>query len=88
MLKYRFDVMAELNKIGLSSYTLRKKQILGESTMTKLRHAAPISWDNIDTICRLLQCQPGELLQWVPDDDDRGNNNDNNNDNDLSSNNT
>ena len=79
MLKYRFDVMAELNKIGLSSYTLRKKQILGESTMTKLRHAAPISWDNIDTICRLLQLQPGDLLMWVEGND---------NNDDLSSNNT
>lgn len=77
MLKYKIDVMAELSKIGLSSYTLRKKQILGESTMTKLRHAAPISWDNIDTICRLLQCQPGELLQWVSDDTDNRSNNTN-----------
>ncbi len=79
MLKYRFAVMPELSKKGYSARRLRNERLLAESTMTKLRHAAPISWDNIDTICRLLQCQPGELLLWVPDDDCGNNNNKSNN---------
>lgn len=77
MLKYKFPVMPELSKKGYSARRLRNERLLAESTMTKLRHAAPISWDNIDTICRLLQCQPGELLQWVSDDTDNRSNNTN-----------
>lgn len=68
MLQYKLDVMQKLSEKGLSSYALRKRQILGESTMTKLRRKQAISWENIDTICRLLQCQPGDLLEWIDDD--------------------
>lgn len=68
MLQYKLDVMQKLSEKGLSSYTLRKQQILGESTMTKLRRKQAISWENIDTICRLLRCQPGDLLEWIDDE--------------------
>ena len=68
MLQYKLDVMQKLSEKGLTSYTLRKQQILGESTMTKLRRKQAISWENIDTICGLLQCQPGDLLEWIDDD--------------------
>ena len=68
MLQYKLDVMQKLSEKGLSSYALRKQQILGESTMTKLRRKQPISWENIDTICCLLRCQPGDLLEWIDDD--------------------
>lgn len=88
MLKYKFPVMPELSKKGYSARRLRNERLLAESTMTKLRHAAPISWDNIDTICRLLQCQPGELLRWVPDDTNTNTNTKSDNNSDVSSNNT
>ena len=68
MLQYKLDVMQKLSEKGLSSYTLRKQQILGESTMTKLRRKQAISWENIDTICCLLRCQPGDLLEWIDDE--------------------
>ena len=79
MLKYKFAVMPELSKKGYSARRLRNEHLLAESTMTKLRRSESISWDNIDTICRLLQCQPSDLLMWVEDDNDN---------NDVSSNNT
>ncbi len=69
MLRYKIDVMPELSQKGYSARRLRNEHILAESTMTKLRHAAPISWDNIDTICRLLDMQPGDVLEYVPDAD-------------------
>ena len=68
MLQYKLDVMQKLSEKDLSSYALRKQQIFGESTMTKLRRKQAISWENIDTICRLLRCQPGDLLEWIEDE--------------------
>ncbi len=70
MLRYKFAVMPELSKIGYSARRLRNERLLAESTMTKFRQNAPISWSNIDTVCRLLQCQPGDLLEWVEDNND------------------
>ena len=31
------------------------------------REKKPISWSNIETICRLLRCQPGDILQFISD---------------------
>lgn len=68
MLQYKLDVMQKLTENGYNPRKLRNLGILGERTMTSLRRGEMISLKSIDTICRLLQCQPGDLLEWVEDD--------------------
>lgn len=68
MLQYKLDVMQKLSEIGYNPRKLRNLGILGERTMTSLRRGELISLKSIDTICRLLQCQPGDLLEWIDDD--------------------
>lgn len=40
---------------------------MGQATLQQLRHGELASWKTIDTVCRLLDCQPGDLLEYVPD---------------------
>ena len=68
MLQYKLDVMQKLTENGYNPRKLRNLGILGERTMTSLRRGEMISLKSIDTICRLLQCQPGDLLEWIDDD--------------------
>ena len=68
MLKYKFDIIQRLGEKGYNPRKIRNDRILAESTMTKLRRKQPISWENIDTICCLLRCQPGDLLEWIGED--------------------
>ena len=50
---------------GYSSYRLKKEHLLSDSTLQKLRSGdASITVDNLNTICTLLDCQPGDLLEW------------------------
>ncbi len=65
-IKYKIDVIAQLKKAGYSSYRLRKDKLLGESTVQKLRSSELVSWENISTICKLLNCQPGDIMEYVP----------------------
>ena len=67
MLKYKIDTINALKNAGYSTYRIRKEHLLAESTMTQLRRGQPISWENLDTLCRLLQCQPGDILAYAPD---------------------
>jgi len=64
---YKFDILQELKSSGYSTYKLRKEKHLGEATIQKLRKRELVSWDNIDTICRLLNKQPGDILEYIPD---------------------
>lgn len=67
MIKYKIDVLQKLKQKGYSSYKLRKEKIMGEATIQKLRNKKLVSWDNINTICMLLNCQPGDIIEYVKD---------------------
>lgn len=69
MLKYKQDIISSLKKAGYSSAKLRKDKIFGEATLTFFRRGdTAISCRVIDRLCQLLDCQPGDLLEYVPDD--------------------
>ena len=50
---------------GYTTYTLRKENILSQSTLQKLREGKGLAWDNIERLCALLECQPGDLLEYT-----------------------
>lgn len=64
-LKYKIDVLAALKEKGITTYQIRKDRLLSESTVQKLRAGVGVSWENIETLCRLLECQPGDLMEYV-----------------------
>lgn len=63
-LKYKIDVLEALKEKGYSSYSLRKEKLLSESTIQKLRSGEGISWDNLDTLCKLLECDIADILEY------------------------
>ena len=67
---YKIDVLARLKEAGYSTYRIRKDNLLGQATVQKLREGEPVSWANIATICRLLECQPGDIMEYVPGEEE------------------
>ena len=67
-LKYKLDVLAALKEKGITTYQIRKDRLLSESTVQKLRAGVGVSWENIETLCRLLECQPGDLMEYAPEE--------------------
>ena len=66
-LQYKVDILPMLNERGYSSYKLRRENLLSQGVMQSIRNKKPISWANIEQICRLLHCQPGDLIEYVED---------------------
>ena len=60
---YKIDVLAALKEKGYTTYKLRKEKLLGESKIQQLRNGEIVSWATIDTLCTLLDCQPGDLVE-------------------------
>jgi len=69
MIKYKGGILARLKEAGYSSYRIRKEKILGEATMTVIRNGGEPSNEAMNRLCRMLDCQPGDLLEYVPDQD-------------------
>ena len=69
-LRYRIDVLEALKEKGFTTYTLRKESKLSQSTIQKLREGKGIAWENLENLCALLDCQPGDIIEYVKDRDD------------------
>ena len=65
---YKIDVLAALKAAGYSTYKLRKEKILAESTLQQFRNSDIVSNENLSRVCELLRCQPGDILEYVPDE--------------------
>ena len=68
-ISYKVDVLSELKNKGISAYKMRKDKIMGERTMQQLRDKQLVSWDTLTKVCEMLNCQPGDLVEYVPDDE-------------------
>ena len=64
-LQFKVDVLAALKEKGITTYQIRKEKLLSESTVQKLRAGIGVSWENIETLCRLLDCQPYDLIEYI-----------------------
>jgi len=65
---YKINVLDKLKAAGYSTYRIRKDKLLGEATVQRLRDGEPVSWENIATICGLLHCQPGDIMEYVEEE--------------------
>ena len=65
---YKIDVLNALKECGYSTYRIRKEKLFGEATLQKFRNKEPVSWDNIATLCKLLNCQPGDIMEYVDEE--------------------
>ena len=72
-LQYKVNVLTELKNKGYNTNRIRMEALLSQSTLQKLREGKVVSWDNIETLCRLIGCQPGELIEYLPDTGDTKN---------------
>ena len=68
-LQFKIDVVSALKEKGYTTYRIRNEKILSESTVQKLRAGKGVSWENIETLCRLLECQPADLMEFVREPD-------------------
>lgn len=67
-IRYKVDILAELKKKGYSSTKIREEKLIGQSYLQQLRHGELVSWKALDTICALLECQPGDLIEYIKED--------------------
>ena len=66
-LQYKIDILNALKEKGYNTNKIRTEGLLSQSTLQQFRNQQGVSWENLETLCRLLECQPGDLLEYVPE---------------------
>ncbi|MBR4968024.1 MAG: helix-turn-helix transcriptional regulator [Bacteroidaceae bacterium] len=67
-LVYKIDVLNALKEKGYNTNKIRTEGLLSQSTLQKFRNKQGVSWENLETLCRLLECQPADLIEFVADE--------------------
>lgn len=63
-----YDKMVKLlDEKGVTSYTVKRDNIIGQATFRKIKKGGAIDTRTIAKICKILKCQPGDILEYIPD---------------------
>lgn len=65
----KYKKLFELMKAkGLTTYKIRQENIISQSALTAIKNGKSVTTDTIAKLCAVLDCQPGDILEYVPDD--------------------
>ncbi|MDP4284794.1 MAG: helix-turn-helix transcriptional regulator [Bacteroidota bacterium] len=62
------DVMMAKRKISLNELSVRVDLTLSNLSILKTGKAKAIRFSTLDAICKALDCQPGDILEYVNDE--------------------
>tara|TARA_R110002049_G_scaffold4504_7_gene31326 strand:+ start:2726 stop:2953 length:228 start_codon:yes stop_codon:yes gene_type:complete len=62
------DVVMAKQKISLNELSERVGLTLSNLSILKTGKAKAIRFSTLDTICKALDCQPGDILEYINDD--------------------
>ena len=71
MILINLDVMMAKRKMTLNELSDRVGITLANLSILKNNHAKALRFSTLDAICKALDCQPSDILVYVPDDEER-----------------
>lgn len=52
---------------GYTSYRIRKEKVIGQATLTAIKNGTGgLDHRSISRLCEILDCQPGDIMEYVP----------------------
>lgn len=65
-----YDKLIQIfNEQKINSYTIKKENIIGQASYKKIKEGGDIDTRTISKLCKYLNCQPGDILEYVPDEE-------------------
>ncbi len=63
----RLDVVMAQRKMSLNELADKVDLTLANLSILKNDHAKAIRFSTLEAICKALNCQPGDIMEYVPD---------------------
>lgn len=67
-IKYN-KLIALMKKNGLTTYKIRKENIISQSALTAIKNGKSVTTDTIAKLCKALNCQPGDIMEYVEEEE-------------------
>ncbi len=68
MIRYKGDILGRLKDKGYSTYRIKEEKIFNQSQVQQIREDKLLTQDALNKLCRLLECQPCDILEYIPDE--------------------
>lgn len=69
MLVYKINVLEALKEAGYTTTRIRRERIISESALTRIRAGKVVGAEVLDTLCKALDMQPGNIIKYVEDEE-------------------
>lgn len=66
-IRIRLDYLLVDRRLTLTDLAQRLGMTLANVSILKTNKARAIRFSTLEALCRELKCQPGDLLEWVPE---------------------
>jgi putative transcriptional regulator len=67
-IQVNLDMMLVRRKMSLTELSERVGVTIANLSVLKTGRARAVRFSTLDAICRALDCQPGDILEYNPDD--------------------
>ena len=67
MIRINLDVMMAKRKISLTELSEKVGITMANLSILKTEKAKAIRFSTLDSICKVLDCQPGDILEFIKD---------------------
>lgn len=63
-----FRPMREYMEVNHISYYRLANEGIDPQTLQRIRHDLPITTSTLGALCRIMRCQPGDLIEYTKDE--------------------
>lgn len=67
MIMVNLDMMMAKRKMSLNELAAKVDLTLANLSILKNNHAKAVRFSTLEAICAALDCQPGDILEFVPE---------------------
>ena len=70
MIIVNLDVVMAKRKIGVGELAKKVDMTMANLSILKNNKARAVRFSTLDALCRALDCQPGDILEYIPGGED------------------
>ena len=60
-------LLSKFKERGVNSYIIKKENIIGQASWKKIQEGGHIDTRTIEKLCKYLNCQPGDIIEYESD---------------------
>lgn len=65
------EIIKKLNSRGFTSYEIKKRGLMSQGTLQKLKNNGNVTLETINSICCMLRCDIGDIFEIEITNDDK-----------------